>query len=557
MAGGKETPRQKMIGMMYLVLTALLALNVSKEILDAFVIINEGLESSKVTFKQKIDDQYMKFEASYTENPQKYKKNWDKAKEVREKANEITDQVDRMKAYIIGKVEGKPEDQVIAGNGRGQDTVLSLQYVQMKDNYDISTEVLVGENAGIPRESHPDGDYLAASNLKNNLASFRDRLIELLEGQSPVLEANFQKTFDFSDRRDASGTMSNWEGMNFYYIPLAAVITNLSKIQTDVRNVEADMVSWLMADVDAASYKFTKLAPIAIPKSNYVLQGDTFRADVFLAAYDDTNFPSVIIAADESVEHDSTNVSLTGEGVEVPIGDDGFAKLRIPADQIGFRNWKGVIKFKGPKGEQPFLFDVSYEVAKPSLVVSPTKMNVFYRGLENPIDISVPGFSAEKIKPSVSNGTLGRNAEGWFVKPGSGTECVISVSVEMDDGSAKPMGNMTFRCKNVPKPIPVFAGLTIGDTRIEKSKATAQIGVGAKMDDFVFDLQYPVVSFDVSTTLRGEMITQSSNSNRLTDKQKEMLRNVTRNQKIYIENIKAKAPDGTINPIGNLAFTVY
>lgn len=116
---------------------------------------------------------------------------------------------------------------------------------------------------------------------------------------------------------------------------------------------------------------------------------------------------------------------------------------------------------------------------------------------------------------------------------------------------------MTFRCKNVPKPLPVFAGLTIGDTRIEKVQATAQIGVGAKMDDFVFDLQYPVVSFDLSTTLRGELITRKSNTNRLTDEMKEMLRNVGRNQKIYIENIKAKAPDGSINPIGNLAFTVY
>lgn len=557
MAGGKETPRQKMIGMMYLVLTALLALNVSKEILDAFVLINEGLENTKVTFKQKIDEQYAKFEASYSENPAKYRQNWEKAKEVRDMANEITDQVDRIKAHLISKVEKLPIEQVIASNGRGQDTVLSLQYVNMKDNYDISTEVLVGENAGMPRTSHPDGDYLAAANLRKNLEEFRERLKELLDGQMPVLADNFDRTFDFSDRRDASGTMSTWEGMNFYYIPLAAVITNLSKIQTDVRNVEADIVSWLMADVDAASFKFTKLVPIAIPQTNYVLQGDTFRADVFLAAYDDTNFPSVEIGVDQSVQHDSSTTSLAGESVEVPIGDDGFAKLRIPAGQVGFQTWKGLIRFKGPQGEIPFLFDVNFEVAKPSLVVSPTKMNVFYRGLENPVDISVPGFSAEKIKPSVTNGTLSRTSEGWVVKPGQGAECVISVSVEMDDGSSKPMGSMNFRCKNVPKPTPTFAGLSIGDTRIEKAKAVAQIGVGAKMEDFVFDLKYPVVSFDLTTIMRGEAITRKSNSNRLTDEQKQMLQNVARNQKILIENIKAQAPDGSINPIGNLSFTVY
>src|SRR5690606_16686661 len=406
MAGGKETPRQKMIGMMYLVLTALLALNVSKEILDAFVIINEGLESTKITFKDKISDQYARFEASFNENQTKYRENWEKAKEVRQLSDDLINQVDQMKAYLISNVEGKPIEEVIADNGRGQDTVLSLQYVQTKDNYDISTNVMIGENPGLPRAEHPDGNHLTALNLRENLETYRDRLKELLGDNNPVLVGNLENSFDFSERKDASGTVTNWESMNFYHIPIAAVVTNLSKIQTDVRNAESDLVTYLMADVEAASFKFTKLRPIAIPQSNYVLQGDTFKADVFLAAYDDTNFPTVEIGVDETVEHDSANTALTGESRIVEIGDDGFAKLKIPADQIGFRNWKGVIKFRGPTGEVPYLFDVEYEVAKPSLVVSPTKMNVFYRGLQNPVEISVPGFSAEKIQPSMTNGTL-------------------------------------------------------------------------------------------------------------------------------------------------------
>lgn len=557
MAGGKETPRQKMIGMMYLVLTALLALNISKEILDAFVLINEGLENTKITFKEKITDQYAKFEASFTENPQKYRENWEKAKEVRESANELINQIDQIKAYLISKVEGREIETVIADNGRGQDTVLSLQYVETKDNKDVNTNVMIGEDPANPRQEHPDGNFLTAYDLRMNLANFRDQIIDLLEGNNELLAANLQHTFNFEERKDASGTVNNWEAMNFYYLPLAATITNLSKLQTDVRNAESDVVNYLMADVEAASYKFTKLRPIAIPQTNYVLQGDTFRADVFLAAYDDTNYPTVLIGEDETVEHDSTNVSLTGESQEVPIGEDGFAKLRIPANSVGFKNWKGVIKFRGPKGEQPFLFDVSYEVAVPSLVVSPTKMNVFYRGLDNPVEISVPGFSAEKIQPSMTNGSLARTSDGWVARPGKGSESIISVSVEMDDGSKKNMGQMTFRCKSVPKPLPVFAGLSIGDTRIEKSQATAQLGVGAKMDDFVFDLDYPVVSFELTTFMRGEEITKKSATNRLTGEMKEMLQNVARNQKIIISNIKAKAPDGTINPIGNLTYTVY
>lgn len=557
MAGGKETPRQKMIGLMYLVLTALLALNVSKEILDAFVLINEGLESTKVTFKEKITDQYARFEASFTENPQKYRANWEKAKRVRDMSNELIDQIDQMKAYIISKVEGLPIEEVIADNGRGQDTVLSLQYIQNKDNKDVNTNVMIGEDPSKPRKEHPDGNHLTAHNLRMNLEEFKNELIDMLDGNNEVLAQNIRHTFDFSDRKDASGTVNNWESMNFYYLPLAATITNLSKLQTDVRNTEADVVNFLMADVEAASYKFTKLVPIAIPKSNYVLQGDTFRADVFLAAYDDTNFPTVLIGADENAEIDSTTMELKGEVREVPIGEDGFGKLAIPANSVGFKNWKGIIKFRGPKGEQRFPFEVNYEVAVPSLVVSPTKMNVFYRGLDNPVDISVPGFSAEKIRPTMTNGTLKRTADGWVARPGKGNESIISVAVELDDGTTKNMGQVKFRCKNVPKPVPVFAGKSIGDTRVELAKARAQIGVGAKMDDFVFDLDYPVVSFELTTITRGEAITRKSNSNRLTPEMKEMLNNVKRNQKILIENVKAKAPDGTINPIGNLSFTVY
>jgi gliding motility-associated protein GldM len=556
MAGGKETPRQKMIGMMYLVLTALLALNVSKEILDAFVLINDGLESTKITFKDKISDQYAKFDAAHSENEQKYRKNWERANKVKGLAQGVIDQVDQIKAYLISQVEQLPMEQVIASNGRGQDTVLSLQYVKSKDNQDVNTNVMIGENPGEPRKDHPDGPYTAFE-LKNKLDEFKTGVADVLNGENPLLLANIEKMFNFEDRKDASGTTNKWEAINFYHVPLAATITNLSKIQTDVRNSESDVVTHLMADVEAASFKFTKLVPIAIPQSNYVLEGDSFRADVFLAAYDDTNFPKVEIATSEDAKADTIATKIIGETREVTVGADGFGKLRIPANKVGFRNWKGLITFKGPKGEIPYLFEVNYEVAKPALVISPTKMNVFYRGVENPVSISVPGFSAEKIKPSITNGTLKKTSEGWVVLPGSASECVINVSVETDQGDSKSMGSMSFRCKNVPKPLPTFAGLSIGDTKIQKTQASAQLGVGAKMDDFVFDLQYPVVSFEMTTIIKGEAVTRKANTNKLTPEMTQMLQNIQKNQKILIENIRAKAPDGSVNPIGNLSFTVY
>ena len=119
----------------------------------------------------------------------------------------------------------------------------------------------------------------------------------------------------------------------------------------------------------------------------------------------------------------------------------------------------------------------NYEVAKPSLVVSPTKMNVFYKGVDNPVDVSVPGFSADKIKPSISNGSITRaSGGGYIVKVSKGTTANISVTAELPDGGTKRLGPAEFRVKSVPNPTPYFAGKSIGDDKVKKSELTASSG---------------------------------------------------------------------------------
>ena len=555
MASGNLSPRQKMIGMMYLVLTALLALNVSKEILDAFVTINNGLETTKVTFDGKLSQTYAAFQASYNENPEKYGDAWDDAQVLKQQSDDLVSHIDKIKAKIIGETEGVEDPLSLIGtNEMGVDTVLGLRYVEGRDNYDTNTNIMVGSEPAKPKTNDaPDGNNYRAAVLKDKLTQYGDDLKTMIGDGNPSLKKSLDSLFTYPEKmKDASGTVTNWESMNFYHVPLAATVAILSKLQADVRNAESDVLNHLFADVEAASFKFTTLKPVVLPEKTYVLEGDTFRAEVFLAAYDETKPPTVLLGP-EGAEVDSTSLEIKGGEPEKLPTRAGKGVVKLPARGVGEKHWEGVIKFKGPQGTKTYPYDINYEVAKPALVVSPIKMNVLYRGVENPIAISVPGISANKLKPTMTNGTLTKRSDGTYIATNLGgqREAVVNVSAEID-GQTQRMGDFTFRVKNVPDPKAKFAGKTAVDNTVGRAELKAALGVIADLEDFEFDLKFPVTSFDLAVITGGEVKTLSSNNNRLTPQMQELLDNVRRNQVILVENIKAKAPDGTIRKLGGI-----
>lgn len=559
MAGGKETPRQKMIGMMYLVLTALLALNVSKEVLDAFITINNGLETTKVTFDGKLSQQYAAFNASYMENPEKYGEAWSEAEKLRVRANDLISHIDLIKAKTIAETEGRTLEETIGKNQFNVDTVLNLAYVSSKDNYDANTTLMIGAEPDRPKEDdHADGNNYRAAVLRQKMESYGDLLKGMVGGNPGLLQA-IDSLFTYPTKvKDASGTMTNWESLNFYHVPLAATTTILSKLQSDVRNAESDVLGYLFADVDAASFKFTKLQAVVIPEKTYVLERDSFRADVFLAAYDDTNLPEIYLAP-QGTKLDSGATELPEGSVKVPMGTDGYGKLRLPATSIGEKQWQGIIKFRNPTGGYIYkAYEANYEVARPSLVVSPIRMNVLYRGVENPVAISVPGISQDALIPSIDNGRLVKQSDGTYIVTDlrKGTKATVSVSAEIN-GDKKNMGSFEFRVKSVPDPVAKFAGKGPADNTVARADLTAALGVIADLEDFVFDLNFPVTSFDLTVIMGGDVRTLKSNSNRLTADQQELLKLVRRNQTVIIENIRAQAPDGSTRALGSINLRAF
>jgi gliding motility-associated protein GldM len=545
MAGNKLPPRQKMIGMMYLVLTALLAMNVSKDILDVFIIVNDGLERTAINFKDKVDAQYTAFEKAYQENQAKVKPFYDKAKSVQAKADDVFDYITRLKANLIFNTEKLESiNDAMGPNEDGYDTTLNMANMESKDNYDIPTHVLVGSEPDNPKT----GEF-TASELKGKLESFRDELLAYAEPGSSI-ESGLKSTFNFEDQKDASGTNNTWEALNFYHTPIAGILTIMSKIQTDVRNAESDIIKQLFANVDAGSFKFNKLEAAIIPTSNYVILGDSFHAEIFLAAYDSTKNPEMHYGT--SIDSNTWVVSEEGK-VELKV-TGGKGHMAVKADREGEFKWAGVINFKSDDGRKlPFAWKAAYTVARPSLVVSADKMNVFYKGVDNPVSVSVPGVPADKLSVSISNGSLTKGKDGYMVRVKSGNETVIRVGATMPDGSKKSMGEAKFRVKTIPNPVPYVAQQT-GSAIVKKVILKNTNKIFAKMENFDFDLTPIVTGYVFSTTVSGgALVEEKVKGANLNASVQNLIDKSKVNSKVYFEKIEVKMPDGSVRELGPIS----
>ena len=570
MAGAKETPRQKMIGMMYLVLTALLALNISKEVLNGFVKVENSLRTTQGTLNAKVNETSTELETKYLQNQEKVKPFYDKAQQLNATSAELISYITEMKARVMAASAGDYDDagELAVGNyigkdENGMDTVLNLALIPIKDEYQNLTTFV-----GMAEPKEPLEGPWTAVELKQKLEAFSNQLknTSVVDNQGTrrdlpqYLKDQIDETFAFPTEIQ-EGEEVSWEHANFYHVPLAAVMPLMTKMTLDIQDIQDDILSWLLGSVDAKSYKFTNLMPLVVPESNYILRGDSFRADVLLAAFDGTNPPDIYVDSKKWNERDSS--LLEYENIDaLPIGTDGLGKLRISTRgmSLGESNYKGLIRFQGPDGNiQDFpYYTPKFTVAEPALVVSPTKMNVFYRGLPNPVEVSVPGVPGDKIDVRISgNHRLKKESDGTFtITPGTDKKANITVSAELPDGSKKTLPAREFRVKRIPDPVPFFVGKTPSDRSISKQALVGADGIGAQMVNFDFDVRVVVKSFSVSVSRDGTLVEKKSNSNRLTADMKQLFNRVSRGNVVYFEDIIVGMPDGTERQVAAMKLKV-
>lgn len=534
MGGGKLPPRQKMIGMMYLVLTALLAMNVSKDILNAFIIVNDGLETTNKHFMAKNETSYALFDKAKMENPTKVTPFYNKAMQAKAMCDELYVYIEALKKHLIMETDKIPTKE--------QADTTTLKYVNAKDNYDIPTHILIGE------PSNPNKGPNSATELKEKLNKTREALLALIDEKQRKMMNIGLETNDFGM---VNGAMETWETGNFDHTPLAATITILSKIQADVRNAESDIVKELYRAVDAGDFKFDKLEARVIPKSSYVFVGEDYTADVFVAAYSTTQNPQILIG-----DVDTNTMKMRGSSDSIPVAG-GLGKYSVKASAEGLKKWSGLINVKSPDGTiKSYPFFSEYMVAKPTLVVSADKMNVLYIGVDNPVSISVPGVPAENLSPSIEGGSLTpTSTKGSFIaRVTKAGKSKVNVSAKFDK-ETKSMGAVEFRVKTLPTPQSQFAQKS-GDVNLKKSEILAQAAVFAKMENFDFDIKAEVVSFDLTLNLNGDLKTFSAKGNRISPDMQNALKGLKNGSKFYIENIKAKLPDGTTRSLPSINIKV-
>lgn len=550
MAGYKETPRQKMIAMMYLVLTALLALNVSKEILDAFLVVNESMITTNEIVHKKVGTVYQQFAQQDMMNHEKVGEHFEKAKLAREYSGKMIDYLEYVKFTVVKECERKDSLTVLEKyytvervpdpldpQKSKNKFLLNLKEVPSKDKYDQTTNYFINRGH--------------ATILKDRLNFYRAQMEELIpEEYRQRVKIGLDTDEEYED---ADGASQTWEMHHFYHTILAAEITILNKLIAEVQTTEFDVVSELFNEISLTDFKFEAVTAKIIPKTNYIIKGQKYEAEVLVAAYDDKANPDVYImqgASEFNLSNKDRAQKWEGEG--------GVVKLEWNANSEGPQRFAGIIEITNPEGElEQHYFAHEYIVAPPSLTVAAKKMNVFYRAVDNPVSISVPGIAKNMIRPSISEGEIVADPDApgdWLVRITDGVPSAIVSAQAQYEGQWMDMGSFEFRVKRVPDPVAKIAGKVDGP--INKNELLGANAIIPVMEDFEFDLNFIVTSFAMATIINGDWVPKRASGNRFTSEMQEIIRNSRRGQKFFFENIQAQGPDGTRRTLSPVNLTI-
>ena len=498
MAGGKETPRQRMIGILYLVLLGLIALEVPENLLDSFKNISDSLTASKKNVQTGIDNTFTAFEKTkLVEQAERAKPIYAKAQKAKKLAEDLDAYIESLKTTLINESGGMSEATGDYSGREGMDFAVDLMVERRKNGYE----------------------------LHKKIDATRNQLIALLDPKDQVgvnlaLQANPPKP-------RAGFPTKDWEQANFGEgIPMGAAMTAFIKIQSDLKNSENEVVKKILGKVDQAVVNLDKFQAVAVAPSSYILQGQPFTAQVFLTASDS-----------------HSNPDITVDGSKLPTS--GGVGTYSATTGEGMHTWVGTIKVRQTDGtfKEYKTNPQTYQVAKPSAVVSPDKMNVLFIGVANPVSVSAPGIPKEKLHVSVSNGSISGSNGKYEVIVNSPGDATVTVSGELSPGKTQVLGSTLFRIKRVPDPKAQFAGKSSGSTSAANLKG--QDRLFAKLVDFYFDLKFDVVRFNMLILRpRQDAVSFSTTGSELSSQMKAALSTLSPGSRIIFTNIMAKGPGG-------------
>ena len=403
MSGAKnctETPRQRMIGMMYLVLTAMLALNVSSEILNGFTMVDNSLHKTIESAELRNKSLYADFQNLFDKNPAKVREWLDKAKSVKKNSDDIYKYIENFKVQIIR----------LADNKEANDSAYVKQ-INAKDNLDKAAQYGMANGHG--------------KKLKQEIDKYRDFLVNL-SVNNPSKQKMYQSIFATGKTKDGK----KWEEALFEGMPLSAVVTILTKYQSDVRSSEAEIIQYLKGQTDVMDFRVNKITAEVIPNTPYVIRGEKYSARIVLSAMDSTKIPEYYV-----------NGQRINKGL-----------YEVNTSKLGIMTYSGQIKLQGNDGSvlvRPF--KSSYIVGEPSATLSNEDLNVVYRGIDNKFSVSVPGVATENVAVRVIGGSARKEGSRYMIQPSRDDEINIGVWAKVE-GKMRKMGGGAYRVKYLPDP---------------------------------------------------------------------------------------------------------
>ncbi len=493
------SPRQKMINLMYVVLMAMLALNISTEVLNGFSIVEESLRRTTASSSKENQAIYDDFEAQMKKNPAKVRQWFEKATMVKDMSDSLYNYAENLKLLIAREADGKDGDP---------------RNIENKDNLEAASHVMLAPGTGQGRKL-----YEAINAYRNKILTF------ITDKTQKEIIANNLST-EVPKRENTLG--KNWEEYMFEDMPSAAAITLLSKLQSDVRYAEGEVLHTLVANIGLKDIRVNKLEAFVVPSATKLFPGDQLTAKMVMAAVDTTQVPEVYV----------NGKKITGDTYSFNVGG------------VGEYNFTGYILTHDVAGNTLRRdFNQKYQVVAPPLAptgatLTADMMNVLYAGYRNPISVSVSNAPQSSVSVSMTGGSLTSVSPGHYVAVPSAVGQDVTFNVSAKGAS---VGSFTFKVRKLPDPT---AYIAMGTNRFKggglaKSSIMSAGGIKAAIDDGLLDIEFRVNSFEtVFYDNMGNAVPVASAGASFSARQKEMFRSLSRNKRFYITRVSATGPDG-------------
>lgn len=496
------SPRQKMINLMYIVLLAMLALNISTEVLNGFAVVEESLARTTNNASSENAALYGDFKNQMAANPTKVKAWFDKATDVKNMSDSLCNLAQELKLAIVREANG--EDATLAD-------------AENNDNVDAAGTVMLAPITG------------KGQLLYDAVNSFRSRILNYVNdpGQRKLIASSLATVVP----RKPNTLGKNWQEYMFENMPVAAAVTLLTKLQNDVRHAEGTVLHTLISNIDLKDIRVNKLSAFVVPEKTTLYPGERFSANIVMAAMDTTRQPEIYV---------------NGSRVNTVNGQYGFT-----AGGVGEHRFNGYILMRNANGDilrRDFSQKYSVIPVPGGATLAADLMNVLYAGFKNPISVSVPGVPQNAVSVSMRGGTLSPIGAGRYiaVPAAVGSDVTFTVSAR-DGGRVRSFPPFTFKVRKLPDPTPYIA---IGTDRYKGGNLTKAALMGAShlnaaIDDGILDIQFKVTGFSVVFyDNMGNAVQMASDGAGFTERMRGQFRRLSHGRRFYITEVKAVGPDG-------------